>query len=97
VDLVRAGTPQVIHAIRQDAAFRTNLVLANATEAALDVDVALVGEDGTQLATKRYSLAPLGMTQVSGVVRDLGVATDLVAARLVLSTPTPAARTGHLP
>lgn len=88
VDLVRAGAPQVIHAIRQDAAFRTNLVLTNATEAALDVDVALVGEDGTQLATKRYSLAPLGMTQVSGVVRDLGVATDLVAARLVLSTPT---------
>lgn len=87
-DLVRVGTPQTIAGVRQDGTARTNLVLANAIEATLDVDVALVGDDGTTLGTKRYTLPALGMTQVNAVVRDLGVPSDLVTARLVLSTPT---------
>ncbi len=88
-DLVKAGAPRSIAAVREDAAFRTNLVLANATAAALDVDVALVSAAGATLGTKRYSLPALGMTQVGHVVRDLGVAADAAGARLVLSTPTP--------
>jgi hypothetical protein len=87
-DLIRPGTERSILAVREDDAFRTNLILANATEAALDVDVRLVSADGADLATKRYSLAPLGMTQVTKVVRDLGIATNVAGARLVLSTPT---------
>jgi hypothetical protein len=88
-DLVRAGAPQSLIAVREDAAFRTNLILANAIEAPLDVDVALVADTGVTLGTKRYSLPLLGMTQVAHVVRDLGVSGDVVGARLVLSTPTP--------
>src|SRR5207237_5307581 len=61
-----------------------------ATEDALDVDVTLVAETGGVLGTpaKRYTLPPLGMTQVSRVVRDLGVTTDVSGARLVVSTPS---------
>lgn len=87
-DLIRQGSPQVVPAVRQDSAARTNLILANATEAALDVDVSLVGDDGSLLAAKKYTLAPLAMTQVTAVARDMGVTTDLVSARLVLSTAT---------
>ena len=87
-DLVRAGTSRTILGVREDAAFRTNLVLANATEVPLDVDVALVADTGATLASGRFSLLPLGMTQVTRVVRDLGVAADVSGARLVLSTPT---------
>ncbi len=86
--LILKGTPKSIVAIREDAAFRTNLILSNATSASLDVDVSLVGESGSTLGTKRYTLFPLGMTQVTRVVRDLGVSASVKGARLVLSTPT---------
>ena len=36
-----------------------------------------------------YALPPLGMTQVTQVVRDLGVTGDLQNAQLLLSTSTP--------
>ena len=87
-DLVRAGSSRTILGVREDAAFRTNLVLSNATESSLDVDVALVADTGATLATGRWSLFPLGMTQVTRVVRELGVPADVSGARLVLSTPT---------
>ena len=54
----------------------------------LDVDVNLVAENGSTLGSKRYTLPPLGMTQVTKVVRDLGVSANVKGARLVLSTPT---------
>lgn len=87
-ELIRPGSERSILAVREDASFRTNLCLANATEADLDVDVRLVSAGGSVLATKRYPLAPLGMTQVTNVVRALGLATDVTGARLVLSTLT---------
>jgi len=87
-DLVRNGQEQSILGIREDGAFRTNLILANATEAALSVDVRLVSRDGVTLGSKSYTLPPLGMTQVTRVVRDLGVSGDVAGARVVLSTPT---------
>jgi photosystem II stability/assembly factor-like uncharacterized protein len=87
-DLIRSGTERSILAVREDDAFRTNLILANATGVTLDVDVRLVSADGADLATKRYSLAPLGMTQVTKVVRDVGIAASVAGARLVLSTLT---------
>ena len=85
--LIQNGTPQSIVGVREDGAFRTNLILCNAISSALDVDVNLVAGNGSTLGTKRYTLAPLGMTQVTKVVRDLGVAGDVKGARLVLSTP----------
>lgn len=87
-DLVRAGSPRSIPAVREDAAFRTNLVVANATEDPIDVDVTLVGADGATLGTARLPLPPLGMTQLGNVARVLGVAGDVRGARLVLATPT---------
>ena len=89
-DLVRAGTQRSILGVREDSAFRTNLMIANATEAALDVDVSLVADTGATLGSRRYTLPPLGMTQATRVVRELGVSADVSGARLVLSTPTPA-------
>ena len=79
---------RTILGVRENSAFRTNLILANATASPLDVDVTLVAESGTTLAAKRYSLPPLGMTQVSRVVRDLGVSSDVAGVRAALSTPT---------
>jgi hypothetical protein len=86
-DLVGAA-PRTILGVREDGSFRTNLILTNATEAPIDADVSLVADTGAMLGTKRYSLPPLGMTQVTHVVRDLGVAADVSGARLVLSTAT---------
>jgi acetyl-CoA carboxylase beta subunit len=62
-------------------------MLANATESALDVDVALVGASGgAPLATRRVPLGPLGFAQLN-VANDLGV-DGVSAAAFVLSTPT---------
>ena len=87
-DLVESGTPRSITGVREDARFRTNLILANATESALVVEAKLTSGAGTQLAAGSWTLPPLGMTQVTQVVRALGVAADLKDGRLVLSTPT---------
>ena len=87
-ELISKGAPRSIVAIREDAAFRTNLILSNATSISVDVDVSLVAENGSTLGTKRYTLPPLGMTQVTKVVRDLGVSANVKGARLVLSTAT---------
>ncbi len=57
-DLISAGKPRSIVAVRDDASFRTNLILCGTTEfVSVDVDVTLVGPDGTVLGTKRYTLA----------------------------------------
>jgi hypothetical protein len=87
-ELLRSGATRTIPAIREDASFRTNLVLANGGEAACDVDVSLLSEGGALLGTRRVPLAPLGMTQLTRVVRALGVDGAVSGARLVLSTPT---------
>ncbi len=87
-ELISKGAPRSIVAIREDAAFRTNLILSNATSAPLDVDLSLVAENGGVLGSDRVSLPALGMTQVTRVVRSLGVAADVTGARLVLSTAT---------
>lgn len=88
-DLLGA-TPRSIVGVRQDAAFRTNLMLANATEAALDVDVTLVASGGTTIATQRVSLGPLSFAQ-RNVAIDLGVP-DVSGATFLVSTPTAGGR-----
>jgi hypothetical protein len=87
-DLVGNGAARSIGGVTEDAKFRTNLILANGTEADLVVDAKLYSASGAQLAAGSWALPPLGMTQVTQVLRDLGVAADLKDGRLLLSTPT---------
>jgi hypothetical protein len=88
-ELVTSAAAQSIVAVREDGSFRTNLILANATESSLTVDAQLLSGSGAPLAAGSYALPPLGMTQVTQVVRDLGVTGDLQNAQLLLSTSTP--------
>lgn len=74
--------------VRDDSRFRTNLVLTNAVEKAIDVDLNLFGGDGSVLGSLRVHLEPLGMKQVNDVSRALGATGAVTSARLVLSTPT---------
>ena len=88
-DLVRTLSPRSIVGVREDAKFRTNLILCNTEQfQSVDVDVTLVGPDGTVLGTKRYTLVPLEMTQVSRVALELGGSANLNGARLDLSVVT---------
>ena len=64
---------RAIAGVRQDAAFRTNLVLANAKENAATVDVVLLLADGTTVTTRSVDLAPFDFQQLN-VANDLGVA-----------------------
>ena len=88
-DLV-GGTPRSILGVRQDGAFRTNLMLANATEGAIDVDVAVVAASGANLASTRVAVGPLSFAQ-RNVANDLGVS-GVSGAALVVSTPTAGGR-----
>jgi photosystem II stability/assembly factor-like uncharacterized protein len=87
-DLIPAGTPRSILHIREDDAFRSNLVLASNANAPTSVDVTLVSEAGETLATKSYVVPPNGMIQIQHVARDMGVPGALSGARLVLSSDT---------
>ncbi|MBK6407378.1 MAG: hypothetical protein IPF66_21565 [Holophagales bacterium] len=75
--------------VRDDSRFRTNLVLTNAVEKAIDVDLNLFDDDGVVLGSLRVRLEPLGMRQVNEVSRSVGATGEVTGARLVLSTPTP--------
>ncbi|HEV8266917.1 MAG TPA: hypothetical protein VGR00_01740, partial [Thermoanaerobaculia bacterium] len=76
-------------AAREDASFRTNLVLVNTTEASLDVDVTVLGDDGSMLGTGHYTgFSPLEMRQISRVLQAITGSSNLKNATLVLSTPT---------
>lgn len=84
-DFITGSTPRLVVGVRENGAFRTNLVLANTTGAAATARVELFAADGRSLGLKTYALPPLGMTQVNRVVRDLGVASDLDDGRLSIA------------
>lgn len=86
--MLRSGEVHSISGVREDSRFRTNLVLANGGEAAVEVDVLLVSAAGVTLAHDTFLLPPLGMRQLSQVARRLGVSQDLAEARLVVRTAT---------
>ena len=88
-DLIGDDHARSLVGVRDDSRFRTNLVLTNAVEKAIDVDLNLFGEDGSVLGSLRVRLEPLGMRQVSEVSRAVGAPGEVQGARLVLSTPTP--------
>lgn len=87
-DLVREGTGRLIAGVRQNAAVRTNLVLANTGEMETDVEIELDGADGSSLDSVRIRLHPLEMRQINDVARALGAPDGFRDGRLRLSTPT---------
>lgn len=84
-----SATPKTLAPIRENSAFRTNLVLANATEIPVTAHVTLFSADGTQIGSRDVDLPPLGMTQINRVASALGAST-LDAGRISVSTATPA-------
>lgn len=82
------ATPKTLAPIRENASFRMNLVLANATSAPLTAHVALFTAEGMLVGSRDVELPPLGMTQINHVASALGAAT-LDAGRLAVSTSTP--------
>lgn len=86
--LFAGAAPKTLLPVRENAAFRTNLVLANATEILVTAHVVLYAADGAVLGARDVDLPPLGMTQINRVASALGAA-SLDAGRLSISTPTP--------
>jgi len=87
-DLVREGSSRLLAGVRQNSAFRTNLVVANAGEIDTDVEVELEDAAGTALGTARIALRPLEMRQLNDVARALGARDGFRDGRIRLSTPT---------
>jgi hypothetical protein len=87
-DFVTTAFPRVLAGLRQDEAFRTNAVIANATEAPARVDLALQSAEGDRLGGTGFDLGPLEMRQISGVLTALGAPRGTAGALLVVSTPT---------
>lgn len=91
-DTVTTAAPKALYSLRQDAAFRTNAVIANTTEAAAHVDLSLLNSSGVQIGTGSADLNPLEMRQIGTVVTALGGPDGTKDATLVVSTPTGGAR-----
>jgi hypothetical protein len=91
-DELIGSTPKSILGVRQDTFFRTNLMLANATESSASVTVQLVSIAGAVLKTVNVSLGPLSRAQYN-VGADFGYP-NLSDAVLVVSSPTSGARIG---
>ncbi len=87
-DLVSASSPKVIVGVREDATFRTNLILTNAGTASVDVTATLFAPSGAVLGSTTWTLPPLGMTQRTQFARELGATGDVRDANVLLSTST---------
>lgn len=87
-DMITAGTIRSLVGVREDGSFRTNVILANSGTAQCRVSATLLSASGAVLGAGEWTLEPLGMTQVSRIVRDLGVSGDVRDAQLLLTTPT---------
>jgi hypothetical protein len=92
-DFVTSFAPRWLVGLRQDGSFRTNAVIANATDQAAHVDLTLKSETGATLGPgASYYLLPYEMRQIGEVVTALGAPAGTSNAVLVVSTPTPGAR-----
>jgi hypothetical protein len=87
-DLVTSGSQRTIVAVSDDASFRTNLILANATSSPVTVSLALLDASGASLGSQTVPLRPLEMTQILGVARTLSRGSNVTNATLVLTTAT---------
>jgi hypothetical protein len=91
-DFVTPASPKSLIALRDDTAFHTNVVLANATTSSATVTLTLLAADGSTFGTTTRTLPPLGMTQIGNVVTTLGAPFGTTNAVLVLSTATAGAQ-----
>jgi PA domain len=91
-DFVTLAAPRVLVGLREDSAFRTNAVIANATDQPAEVDFELKSEAGVTLATGWVVLLPYEMRQIGNVIPNLGAPYGTANASLVVSTPTAGAR-----
>ena len=94
-DATRLATPlapAVLIGLEEDASFRSNLVLANASEISATVVGTLYSSDGFALGSGTWTLPPLGMTQVGSVVAALGGPVGARDTFLVVSVATPGAQ-----
>lgn len=66
------SSPRAIAGIRQDWAFRTNIILANLEETDASVSLTLLRPDGVTAATKTVALGPFGFRQLN-VLNDFGI------------------------
>jgi hypothetical protein len=87
-DLVTSGSSRTIVAVTDDANFRTNLVLANATSSPVTASLALLDSSGASLGSTTTSLLPFEMTQIGAVGRTLAGGSNVTNATLVLTTAT---------
>jgi hypothetical protein len=87
-DLIPAGNTVSIVGIRQDGSFRTNLVIANGGTSAVTVTGTLLAASGAVIGTGTWTLPPLGMTQVTGLVGAVGGVGEVRDAQLLLTTST---------
>ena len=85
---IRPGSSRWLGGIREDASFRTNVMLANPTAVPVTVHAELSTEGAVLLGTRDWTLPPYGMTQVDRVVTALVPGATLAGGQLVLSTPT---------
>ncbi len=93
-DFVTPASPKSLVGLREDAAFRANLILANATTSTVTVTLTLLAADGSTFGTTNRTLSPLGMTQIGHVVTALGAPFGTTNAVLVVSTATTGAQVG---
>ena len=91
-DLVTTAAPKALLSLREDAAFRTNAVVANATDQPAEVDFELRSEAGVSLVSSWFVLLPLEMRQIGNVITNLGAPFGTANATLIVSTPTGGAR-----
>ncbi|MCM3876887.1 MAG: hypothetical protein NEA02_10755, partial [Thermoanaerobaculia bacterium] len=91
-DFATAYTPRTLAGLRQDSSFRTNAVIANATDKPAHVDLTLKSETGATLGTGAYDLLPYEMRQIGTVVTALGAPSGTANVSLIVSTPTAGAR-----
>ena len=87
-DMISSGNIRSIVGIREDGSFRTNLILTNAGSSQVKVTGTLLSASGSILGSGDWTLPPLGMIQVTKVVRDLGVTANVSGAQLLLTTST---------
>jgi uncharacterized protein DUF5666 len=88
-ELGTSGRSRSITGVESDARSRTNLMVVNATENELEVEVELMDDAGNRIGDQRLQLEPLEMRQLNDAPRELAGGREVESGRLVLSTPTP--------
>ena len=85
---INYGTPKSLTSLRDDANFRTNLILANAGLNPIAVNADLYTNTGTFIKSKVWTVPAYGMIQVNRLITDMS-GTTMTNAMAILSAITP--------